>query len=171
MKRLAALFLFLAAPAAADPWVGPGDARLRTDIELLSAHGYIVGPIDAWPLPWAQINRGLHRAEADGALPPYLAAAVQRVRVVSDLYAQKTHFEVHAAATNEAALVRTFDSVARNRAEASVLASHDFGRVHVSWGGSWQSKGTEGRPATEHGNGFAPDNTYAAIRLGDNWAL
>lgn len=171
MKRLAALFLFLAAPVAADPWIGPGDARLRTDVELLAAHGYIVGPIDAWPLPWAQINRGLERAEADGALAPHLTAAVQRVRKLSDHYNAKNHFEVRASATNEAALVRTFERVARNQGDAAVSASHEFGRMHVTWGGSWQSDGTDGRPATQYGNGFAPDNTYAALRLGNNWAL
>ncbi len=171
MKRLAALFLFLAAPVAADPWVGPGDARLRTDIELLHAHGYIVGPIDAWPLPWAQINRGLERAEADGALPPHMVAAVSRVRTISELYGRKTHFEARASATNEAALVRTFDRVARNKGDVSVLASHDLGALHVTWGGSWQSGGNDGRPATQHGNGFAPDGSYAALKLGNNWAL
>ena len=171
MKRLLALFLLMAAPAAADPWVGPGDARLRSDIELLHAHGYILGPIDAWPLPWSQINRGLERAEADGALPPHLMAAVSRTRTLSEFAGRKTHFEVRAAATNEAALVRTFDRVARNEADALVLASHDRGALHVSWGGSWQSNGTDGRPATQSGNGFSPDGTYAALRLGSNWAL
>ncbi|MCG2842374.1 capsule assembly Wzi family protein [Sandaracinobacter sp. RS1-74] len=171
MRRLAALFLLMAAPAAADPWVGPGDARLRTDIELLRAHGYIVGPIDAWPLPWSQINRGLQRAQADGALPPHLAAAVGRVRTLSEFAGRKTHFELRASATNEAALVRTFDRVARNRADASVSASHDLGNLHVTWGGSWQSDGNDGRPATQHGNGFAPDPSYVALRLGSNWAL
>lgn len=172
MRRLwVLLWLLLAAPALADPWIGPGDARLRTDVELLATHGYIVGPIDAWPLPWAQINRGLERAEADGALPPHLMAAVSRIRTLSDHYGRKTKFEVSAAATNEAALVRTFDRVARNPGEASALASHDLGALHVSWGGSWVSGGTDGRPATQSGNGFSPDGSYVAMKLGSNWAL
>lgn len=171
MKWFLALALLASSPALADPWVGPGDARLRTDIELLQAHGYILGPIDAWPLPWAQINRGLERAEADGALAPHLTAAVRRVRSISDQSASRTHFEVRASATNEAALVRTFERVARNQADVSVLASHDRGALHVTWGGSWQSNGQDRRPATRSGNGFSPDGTYLALRLGSNWAL
>ncbi len=168
---LGALLLLVAAPAVADPWVGPGDARLRTDIELLAAHGYILGPIDAWPLPWSQINRGLDRARADTALPPHLLAAVNRIAALAEHNRQTNHYEVRASATNEAALVRTFERVARNPGEVSALASHDRGALHVTWGGSWQSGGTDGRPATQHGNGFAPDGSYAALRIGDNWAL
>ncbi len=171
MKWLLAAVLCLAAPAAADPWVGPGDARLRTDIELLAAHGYVLGPIDAWPLPWAQIERGLARANEDDALPPALRAAVNRVSRLADLASDSTHFETRLSATNDAALVRTFDHVARNRAEVSALASHDLGRIHVSWGGSWQSDGKSGQPATAHGNGFAPDGSYVSVRVFDNWAL
>lgn len=170
-KHLAALLLVLAAPVAADPWVGPGDARLRTDIELLRAHGYVMGPIDAWPLPWAQINRGLERAREDTALPPHLLAVVHRVEALAALAGQSSHFEVRASATNEAALVRTFDRVARNRGDASVLASHNLGPLHVSWGGSWQSDGNPDYPATRHGNGFAFDGSHLALEVVDNWVV
>lgn len=178
MKRPLAPFLAVllaailtAAPVLADPWVGPGDARLRTDVELLQAHGYLQGPIDAWPLPWAQIDRGVERARADPALPLHLLTALRRIEALSALASAGTHFEVRASATNEAALVRTFDRVARNRGEVSALASHDLGNLHVSWGGSWQSSGNGGRPATQHGNGFAPDGSHVALEVVDNWLL
>lgn len=171
LKLLLAAALCAAAPAAADPWVGPGDARLRTDVELLAAYGFVRGPIDAWPLPWAQIRRGLARADEARTLPPEVRAAADRIARLADLADDSTHFEVRTSVTNDAALVRTFDHVARNRGDASVLASHDLGPVHVSWGGSWQSDGSAREPATRHGNGFAPDGSYVSVRLFNNWAL
>jgi hypothetical protein len=172
MRRLLILIAaLLAAPALAAPWAAPGDARLRTDVELLRAHGYIVGPIDAWPLPWAQIDRGIERAQADGALPPHLMAAVQRVSALSDHYNQRTVYAVRAAATTDAALVRTFDRVARNPGEVSVSASHDRGALFVQWGGTWQSDGTDRQEATQEKNGFSPDPTHAVLTVGGNWAF
>jgi hypothetical protein len=168
---LASLALLFAVPAAAGPWVGPGDARLRTDIELLRAHGYIVGPVDAWPLPWAQIDRGIERARAGAALPPHLAAAVQRVAALSAYNQKPTRYLVRTAATNEPAIVRGFERVARNTADVTVAASHDRGALHVTWGGSWQSDGTDQQRATRFGNGFSPDPSFVALRLGQNWSL
>ena len=160
-----------AAAAQASPWVGPGDARLRTDIELLRAYGFIQGPVDAWPLPWAQINRGLERAQAGPTLPPHLMAAVRRVSALSDYNRKTSRYMVRAAATNDANLVRGFDRVARNPGEATVAASHDLGPLHVTWGGTWQSDGTDRQRATQFRNGFSPDPSFAALKLGNNWAL
>lgn len=170
-RLLLCLGLLLSVPALASPWVGPGDARLRTDVELLRAHGYIVGPIDAWPLPWAQINRGLDAAEADGALPPHLRAAVDRVAALSAHYGQRSTYEARLSATNDAALVRTFDRVARNPGEVSVSAAHDLGALHVQWGGTWQSDGTDRQVATQERNGFSPDPSHAVLTVGGNWAI
>jgi len=142
-RLLTGMLLLAAVPAPASPLAAPGDARLRTDIELLRAHGYISGPIDAWPLPWAQINRGLEAAEADGALEPHLRAAVARVAALSDHYGRRSTYSARLMATNDAALVRTFERVARNPGEVSVSAAHDLGALHLSWGGTWQSEGTD----------------------------
>lgn len=170
-RLLLCMGLLLSVPGLASPWVGPGDARLRTDVELLRAHGYIVGPIDAWPLPWAQINRGLDAAEADGALPPHLRAAVDRVAALSAHYGQRSTYEARLSATNDAALVRTFDRVARNPGEVSVSAAHDLGALHVQWGGTWQSDGTDRQVATQERNGFSPDPSHAVLTVGGNWAF
>lgn len=171
LPGLSLLLMALAMPLRAGPWVGPGDARLRTDIELLRAHGFILGPVDAWPLPWAQIDRGLDRARASGALPPHLAAAVHRVEALSAYNQKKSRYMVRAAGTNEPALVRGFERVARNPGEVTVAASHDRGPLHITWGGTWQSDGTDLQRATQFKNGFSPDPTFAALRLGSNWAL
>lgn len=171
VRLLLLLGLLIASPLAAAPWVGPGDARLRTDVELLRAHGYIVGPVDAWPLPWAQIDRGLDAARADGALAPHLLRAVERVEALSELHNRRTVYTARAMATNDAALVRTFDRVARNPGELSVSAAHDRGALFVQWGGTWQSDGTERQLATQEKNGFSPDPSHAVLTVGGNWAV
>lgn len=171
MKRLILAALMFAGAANAGPWAPPGDARLRTDVELLRTYGYILGPVDAWPLPWAQINRGLERAQAGGAMPPHIAAAVRRVQTLSEYERKKSRYMVRASATNEANLVRGFDRVARNPGEATVAASHDLGPLSVTWGGTWQSDGTDGQRATQFKNGFSPDPSFVALKIGSNWAL
>ena len=172
MIRLLALALLLfASPALAAPLAAPGDARLRTDVELLRAHGYILGPVDAWPLPWAQIDRGIERARNDPALPPHLLAAVNRVAALSDHHGRRTTYQVRGSVTNDAALVRTFDRVARNPGEVSVSAAHDRGALFVQWGGTWQSDGTGRQEATQHKNGFSPDPTQVVLTVGRNWAF
>jgi hypothetical protein len=160
-----------ALPIPAHGPLGPGDARLRTDVELLRAHGYILGPVNAWPLPWAQINRGLERAQGAGPLPPHIAAAVQRITALSEYNGKKSRYMVRAAATNDASLVRGFERVARNPGEVTVSASHDLGALHITWGGTWQSDGTDRQRATQFRNGFSPDPSFAVLKLGSNWVL
>lgn len=172
MKALIALATLLAAaPLAASPLVAPGDERLRSDVQLLRTYGYITGPIDAWPLPWAQINRGLERAREDSGMAPHVRAAFRRVEALSVYHSGGTTFQARASATNDAALVRTFDRVARNPGDFSVSASHTLGPISVQWGGSWISDGSHGQEATRHKNGFSPDPTQITLQMGDNWLL
>ncbi len=49
----AGAFLFAGLPASADPWIEPGDVRLRHDIELLADAGIIRAPVTTWPVSWA----------------------------------------------------------------------------------------------------------------------
>jgi hypothetical protein len=160
----------VATGAAAGPWAPPGDARMRTDVELLAAHGYIIGPVNAWPLPWGQIDHGLARAREANGLAPDVLAAVGRLETLSEMNRRATNFTVRAQATNSASLVRGFDRVARNPGDVTVAAAHDLGRLHVQWGATWISDGTPGQRATRFQNGFSPDPSFAALRMG-NWAL
>jgi hypothetical protein len=38
--------------AMAEPWIGPGDVRLRHDIQMLSDAGLLTGPSLSWPIGW-----------------------------------------------------------------------------------------------------------------------
>jgi len=170
LKPLLLGFLLAAGAAQAGPWAMPGDARLRADVELLKAYGHIVGPIDAWPLPWAQIDDGIAAARNAGMQSPAIEAALVRLEALSDRNNQRSRYEVKVNLTNEAALVRGFADTARNPADATVTASHDLGALSVTWGGSFVSDGKDGQPATQSNNGFSFAPSHAAIKLGD-WAL
>lgn len=167
LALLAALLLTVA-PAAAGPWVDPGDARLRADIELLRSNGIITGPTDSWPLPWAQIERGLMRAQSL-SLPPGVAAAVRRLEAEAEYNRKRNRFEVRAGFTNDPALVRGFQDSARGDGEVVVSAQHDpFDWLAVGWGATWTAGGDT--PATREGAGFRVRPVMGAIRLG-NWAF
>ncbi len=168
---LLALPLTVAAPLAAGPWAEAGDARMVADVEMLKAFGYIPGPVNAWPLPWAQIEAGLEAARADPALSPTLLAARHRLETLAERNRQASRFFVRTSFTNDAALVRGQADTARNPADLTATASHDIGdHLTVTWGGSYVSDGSPDQAATEKGNGFSPAPSHAVLRLG-NWAL
>ncbi|WP_194743835.1 capsule assembly Wzi family protein [Thermaurantiacus tibetensis] len=164
MRPALVLMALVASPALAGPWAEPGDARLRADIELLRAHRIITGPAESWPLPWAQIERGLLRAEGM-ALPPNVEAALRRVRLLADWNRRPTRFRAEARVTNEPALVRGFQRTARGDVDLMVGASHDVGRFTFGWGASFIRRGD--RPATEVTGGAQLRPITAAVRLGN----
>lgn len=161
--------LFLAgAPLAAGPWADPGDARMRTDVELLKSFGYIHGPINAWPLSWAQIDAGLQEARVATGLSPALMAAIDRLETLSAYNRQDSRYLAKAQFTTEAALTRGFADTARNPADLTLTASHDIGeRISIAWGGSYVSGGTDRQRATQHGNGFSFAPSQIAIGVGN----
>ena len=70
--------------ASADPWVLPGDARLRHDLQLLSDAGLVKAPLSSWPVSWGEVSRDVSAdREAAARLPAYLAAALARVRAAA----------------------------------------------------------------------------------------
>lgn len=156
---VAALAVLAAGTARAGPWLEAGDRQARSDVELLAAAGVIRGPVNSWPLPWAQIATGL---ESASTLPPHLAAAARRLQVLSARAERRTRYEARAAVTNEPALIRDFGMSAREEGDVSVRAEHDMGSLSVSYGVGWR----EGQA----GNDVHFEPSHAALALG-NWAL
>jgi hypothetical protein len=161
LRSLCAALLLVGGTAAASPWAEVGDRQLRNDVEMLKAAGVIRGPINSWPLPWAQIDNGI-AAFGDRRLPPHLAAALKRVEALSDLAQQRTVYEFRANATNAPQLVRDFGGGARENADVSMRVSHDLGSVYVSYGVGYRNG--------ERGKDFHVEPSYVAVKLG-NWAL
>jgi hypothetical protein len=74
------LLVSWATVAAADPWLAPGDAGLRSDVQLLSDQGIVRTPVTSWPLSWADLVRDLDRVRATDLSTPSLQDAYDRVR-------------------------------------------------------------------------------------------
>lgn len=161
MKRFLLALMLVAGAAQASPWAEGGDRQFRQDIEMLKAARIIRGPINAWPLPWAQIDNGIAFNEGV-VLPPHLAAALQRVKALSDMAQRRTVYEFKAAGTNDPQLVRDFGGGARENADVSVRASHDVGPLYLSYGVGYRNG--------QRGKDFHLEPTYAAVQIG-NWAL
>ena len=77
------LACLVTAPAGADPWIAPGDARLRHDLQLLSNAGIVRAPLTAWPVPWAEVARDVQSARMTSNGPAYVDAALARVRAAA----------------------------------------------------------------------------------------
>ena len=109
---LALLLVPALAVAGTTPWLGVGDAGLRSDVQLLAAYGLIGGPITTWPIPARQILHGLSDQQRLDAAPPAVRNAAQRVLAHLSHHEGDQGSNLHPLAvigtTNAPALVRTF---------------------------------------------------------------
>ena len=159
---LAALLLSAATPVFAGPFVKVGDRGLRQDIELLKAAGLIAGPIDSWPLAWAQIDKGLDAARDGRPLPPHVLAAVDRVERLSDLAQQRVSVDARLNLTSAPALARDFQTTAREKVDGAAEVDFTSGALSIDLGVAY-ARGQRGRDID-----FSP--SQAAVTLG-NWAI
>ena len=155
----------LALCAAGAAWAGPlalvGDRQLRQDVDLLKAAGFIEGPVDSWPLPWAQIDAGVSRALAGQALDPYLKAAVDRLDRLGGLAAQPMLINARIAATNNVSVARDFGTLARGKVDAAASAEFNGSTVSIAIGAGVRSNQT--------GSAFNFEPSQIVVRFG-NWA-
>lgn len=150
-------------PAAASPWAEVGDAQLRSDIQLLAAAGVVDGITTHWPIPWAGLMRALRDETAMAGQPPNVRAAAGRV--LAKAGEQLSGHRLHASATADAAstpnVVRGFDGMGREKAQAqiSVEMIFDTTAIRISAGEQYSDRGG--------GQGlFMPDGSYIAQKIG-----
>jgi hypothetical protein len=125
---LALSLLAAAIPVGAAPWLAPGDAALRHDVEQLAAAGLIAGPVNAWPLPVAQLCRRSTRP-----MVPALAAAAKRVETACAA-ARRDGVVADLGLATTPAVVRGFADAPRGHSDASIALSRRIGRLHLSVG-------------------------------------
>ena len=154
------LTALVAPPTLAAPWADSGDRQLRSDIETLKGAGIIRGPVNSWPLPWAQIDNGINSI-GTAPLAPHVGAALARVRRLS-ARAQlvKTH-QIDIAGTNRVQLARDFGGGAREKADMAY-------RVELDTGAFFVSSGVGYRPG-QTGKDYHFEPGYIAVKSG-NWA-
>jgi hypothetical protein len=167
MRLGLALALPLAAvclPLHADPWITPGDARLRHDLELLADHGIIRAPLSAWPVSWSEVARDLS-ADQTVEQPPWIEAALERVRVAAR-EAQRTgvvSIDARLAGAARPIALRRFESTPREEGEVSLAGALTASRF------SFRLQGTAVADPDDD-KSVRLDGSYAAVVLG-NWIV
>jgi hypothetical protein len=159
---LAAALLMSAAPVLADPFAQITDRRFRQDVEMMSAAGLIRGPVDVWPMAWAQIDKGLDAAHDGRQLAPYLAAAVARVEALSDLAQQRAVVDVRVNVTNSPAVARDFNNTAREDFDGAAKVDLTAGNFSANVGVHYANG--------QRGNDYDFSPVQVAYVMG-NWAL
>ena len=148
----------------AGPWAGPGDARLRNDLQLLNDSGVINIPLTAWPVAWGDVYSSLSDKQTSG-LSPYIRAAYDRVRrrARNELGDGSALFELAASGAGNPRIVRSFEHTPRE--EAEILAG-------VSWLGERFALNVRVSYADNplDGDEYRPDGTYVGVAFG-NWML
>jgi hypothetical protein len=159
------LLLLATSSAAADPWIGAGDATMRHDLELLADAGIVRAPLTAWPVSWAEVARDVGQAAPDPRRPPWVAAALARVR----------------AAAGEATRTGRMNATARLSGSAEPMALRRFGETPREEGelaGGVQYTGDRfafrlqaaAVADPDDNQEVRPDGSYAAVVLG-NWMM
>lgn len=146
----------------AAPWAEVGDLRLRSDLELLSDYGLFDGPLNSWPIPWAQISAGLDARGIDDSLPPNVLAALRRIEILmpgNDAF-RNTRYEAGANIGNRTTLVRDFGDGTRADAEAYVRLEKHFTSSYISL--------NVGTRTAQSGKGINFERSYVAQAVG-NW--
>jgi hypothetical protein len=160
--RLAGFGLLFAASAAAGPWAEPGDAALRTDIELLAGAGVIDNVTTHWPVPWAGLLDRLDTASLVGA-PDYIRAAAQRLRTrgAEETRLKKLKVAVTFDAASTPSMVRGFDGLGRQTLEGKVVVDYLWSgtALHLARGARTTTKGDR--------QILDPDGSFIAQRIGD----
>ena len=164
--RLALVYVatLAGATAVAEPWVAPGDVKLRHDLQRLADAGLLTGPSLSWPIAWSQVARELGRADP-ATLSDGDRASLDRLRTraAREMRAGDVRLEAMIAGSADPTPLRTFESIPREEGEA---------RLAADWVGqrfAWKLSATVvADPDDDHT--VRPDGSYLAMSLG-NWMV
>lgn len=161
---LASVAVLVTATAVAEPWVGPGDVRLRHDLQRLADAGLLTGPSLSWPVAWSQVARELGRLDL-GTLGEGNRVAVERLRVRAAREMRAGDFRLEATLSGSAdpTPLRGFESIPREEGEA---------RLAADWVGqrfAWKLAATVVADPDDD-RVMRPDGSYVAMSLG-NWMV
>ena len=157
--------LIPAAAAIAEPWIAPGDAQLRHDLELLADAGIVHAPLTAWPVSWAEVARDLGGVAADPARPAWLGAALERVRASARRASRTGSVDgnVRLAGSENPMALRRFGDAPREEGELSAGIQYTGQRF------AYRLQATVVADPDDD-QCVRPDGSYGAVVLG-NWML
>ena len=158
-----AVGLLLTQGAPAGPWIDPGDAGLRHDIQVLADAGLIAGPVSTWPLATADLMGVLDASplgltETERSALGRLKDRLREATVVGDV-----KFMAHASAAEHPQEIRSFQDQPRDNGEIGAGIEWTGERYALRLQGQWVSDPDDGKK-------WRADNSYAAVALG-NWML
>jgi hypothetical protein len=124
--------------AHADPWLAPGDAGLRADIELLADAGVLRGPVTTWPMSWPDIARDALAAE-DGGLDEATADALWRLKRLARNASSRgfAGMGLRVSGSYEPSPLREFSDTPREEGELALRGSWLGDRVALNLQGSY----------------------------------
>lgn len=123
--------LTLLAPAVqSEPFIAPGRAELRVDLQQLADENVIQGPITAWPLSWQSLVADLESADLDN-LSTETRAALDRVTTELNFAEQTKRFLPHVRIgfASEPIAIRSFSSTPRAEGELEAGISYTGDRL------------------------------------------
>jgi hypothetical protein len=147
--------------ARADPWLGPGDAGLRADIQLLADAGILRGPVTTWPISWPDIARDAIAADGAG-LDAATTDAMLRVQHRSREASRRGFggLGIRASAAYKPGSLRDFANSPREEGELALRASWLGEHLAVNLQGSYVANPDDGQD-------FRPDGSYLGINFGN----
>jgi hypothetical protein len=155
---LVALFI----PAAySDPWLAPGDAGLRADIQLLADAGILHGPVTTWPISWPDIARDA-LAAADRGLDQATSLALLRVQRLSRAASTRgfAGAGVRVSGSYEPSMLREFAHSPREEGELALRASWLGDHLALNLQGAYVADPDDGEE-------FRADGSYLGVNFGN----
>ncbi|MCC5855527.1 MAG: hypothetical protein JJU10_07625 [Idiomarina sp.] len=159
---LSALSVLYAPPAAATPWLEPGDTHLRNSVQVLADAGYLRTPVNTYPLNWSSIVRDLRRVNMQG-MSTVEREAYMRVAAALDYNAQGGYSALTLAARSSNNTIHGPADVAHEEAQLGFV--REFQSDHVAFRISTQYRGTP-----EDGRNYGMVGSYIAGTFG-NWSV
>jgi hypothetical protein len=147
--------------AHADPWLAPGDAGLRSDIQLLADAGILRTPVTSWPISWPDVARDVF-AEPFTGKDEGVTAALIRVRrqARSAAYPGFAGLGVMAGAATDPLRERGFASSPREQGEIGMRASWLTDHLAINLQGTYAMDPADGKR-------FRADGSYLGINVGN----
>ncbi|MGH8251508.1 MAG: capsule assembly Wzi family protein, partial [Steroidobacteraceae bacterium] len=155
----------LCTAALSDPWLAPGDVRLRHDLQLLADAGLLRAPLATWPVSWPEVARDLQGAVSHGDQPAHVRAALARARAEANvaMHVGRLTLDARIAGSEQPIALRRFGQVPREKSELSAAVQYTGDRFAFRLRATAVDDASDGRE-------FRPDGSYVGAVFG-NWML
>ena len=151
-------------PAAAEVLAGPGDLRVRHDLELLNDTGAMNITATAWPVAWGDIRSALEGVDKRRLTPTQNAAFDRLYQQSRDgLEPDFLTVDLSISAGENPRFIRSFENTPRDELEVS---------AKLSWVGERFTVNLQGTVVDDpfDGDELRPDGSFVGVALG-NWML